>query len=122
VPSESVALNVSVTWQGSEQAVVSVGGELDIATATLLHYQLAAQLGQGRRHLVIDLEGVPFMDSSGLNIVIRTMNETRAAGGSLSLAAPAPSVLRILELTGVTLTIPVHPTVGLALEHADRNA
>ena len=113
----SQALSVDVVTHGSEQAVVSVSGELDVATAMLLHHHLAAQLAQGRRHLVIDLAGVPFMDSSGLNIVLRTMNETRDIGGSLRLAAPAAPVQRVLELTGVTLTVPVHATVEQALAH-----
>jgi stage II sporulation protein AA (anti-sigma F factor antagonist) len=117
-PVLSPSLSVDVVTHGSEQAVMCVGGELDVATAMLLQHHLATQLGQGRRHLVIDLAEVPFMDSSGLNIILRAMNETRATGGSLRLAAPAPPVRRVLELTGVTLTIPVHGTVEQALAHS----
>ncbi|MHA6764061.1 STAS domain-containing protein [Streptacidiphilus sp. PAMC 29251] len=116
MPSESVPLTVSVTTHGPERAVVSVRGELDINTATMLHHQLAVQLGQGRRHLVLDLAQVPFMDSSGLTILIRAMKETRNVGGSLSLAAPTPPVRRILDLTGISLTIPLYADVTEALQ------
>lgn len=114
MPSESVVLAVDVAAHGSDRAVVSVRGELDVATAELLDRRLADQLEQGRHHLVLDLSGVPFIDSSGLTIVIRTMNATRRTGGSLCLVAPTPPVHRVLELTGMSLTIPISPSVAEA--------
>lgn len=112
-------LTVEVSLPRSEVAVVALGGELDVDTATELHYQLANQLHHGRRHLVLDLGDVPFMDSSGLNIVIRAQQETRRIDGSLRLAAPTPAVRRVLELTGVSLTTPVHDSVDRALAAHD---
>ncbi|AXI81152.1 STAS domain-containing protein [Peterkaempfera bronchialis] len=108
-------MTVEVHLPEPELAVVSVAGELDVDTATELHYQLANQLHHGRRHLVLDLTAVPFMDSSGLNIVIRTQQETRRVGGSLRLAGPTAAVRRIIDLTGVGITTPVHDTVDEAL-------
>jgi stage II sporulation protein AA (anti-sigma F factor antagonist) len=110
-----VALTVSVERHGTEAAVVSAGGELDISTGTLLYLQLSIQLAEGRRHLVLDLAEVPFMDSSGLNTIIRANNETKAAGGRLVLAEPTSSVRRVLELTGMSLSLPVFATVEEAL-------
>ena len=101
------ALSVTVGHIGSDRAVVAVGGELDIDTGVLLHHQLAAQVTEGRIHLVLDLDGVPFMDSSGLNIVLHAARETRQCGGSLVLARPAPQVRHLLDLTGVLLSVPV---------------
>lgn len=115
---EANALSVTVTQHGSTHAVVRVGGELDIATGLLLHHQLAAQVTSGRTHLVIDLSGVPFMDSSGLNTILRTDRETRAAGGGLVLAGAGPQVRRLLELTGVDLTIPLVDDAHAALADA----
>jgi stage II sporulation protein AA (anti-sigma F factor antagonist) len=114
MPSES-ALNVDVSVLGPDCAVVRVEGELDINTATLLHFQLASQVGMGHRHLVLDLSRMPFMDSTGLTIMIRTMKEAQQVGGSLNLAAPTALVRRVLELTGVHLTVPMHATVEEAL-------
>jgi stage II sporulation protein AA (anti-sigma F factor antagonist) len=115
VPSESQALSVSVVQHGSRYAVVAIGGELDTDTATLLHHQLAAQVTQGRTNLVLDLAEVPFMDSSGLNIVLRAMNETRQLEGRLLLAAPTSAVRRLLDLTGISLTRKPFDTVEEAL-------
>ena len=116
---ESQALSVTVVPHGSSCAVVTAGGELDMDTATLLHHQLAAQVTQGRTNLVLDLAGVPFMDSSGLNIVLRAMNETRQLDGRLLLAAPTEAVRRLLDLTGISLTRKPFDTVAQALASLD---
>ncbi|WP_327066409.1 STAS domain-containing protein [Kitasatospora sp. NBC_01250] len=100
-------------------AVLSVTGELDIDTGPLLYVHLANQLSHGRKHVIVDLSGVPFMDSSGLNVIIRSMRETRLAGGSLTLTALTPTVDKLFRLTGIGLTHPVQPDVESALATLD---
>jgi stage II sporulation protein AA (anti-sigma F factor antagonist) len=106
---------VSTTVHGADRAVVSLAGELDADTAVVFQHQLAALVLQGRRHVVLDLADVPFMDSSGLNSVLRARSETVRYDGSLLLAAPGPAVRRLLELTGVSLTSPLYETSDDAL-------
>ena len=113
--SESEVLAVSTTVHGTDRAVVAVAGELDAETALPLRHQLAALVLQGRRYVVIDLSQVPFMDSSGLNGVLRARSETLRHGGQLLLAAPVPAVRRLLDLTGMSLASPVHETTEAAL-------
>jgi stage II sporulation protein AA (anti-sigma F factor antagonist) len=117
-----VNLDVDVEIRAADTAVVSVGGELDIETATQLHHHLAGQLLQGRRHLVLDLSSLDFMDSSGLNILIRAARDAREAEGDLHLVAPTPAVRRILEITGLTMTTPLHADVAEALVAAGHAA
>ncbi|MEU6172463.1 STAS domain-containing protein [Streptantibioticus parmotrematis] len=118
---EIAPLVVEVDVPESWLAVVKIGGELDVDTATKLHHQLANQIAHGRKHLVLDMEEVPFMDSSGLNIVLRVNREVRLVDGSVRIAAPTSGVRRLLELTGVNLNTPVHDTVEQAVRaaHAD---
>ncbi|MFF7408230.1 STAS domain-containing protein [Streptomyces lydicus] len=109
------ALNVEVTVVDPEVAVVAVQGDLDADTGTYLHHQLANQLVHGRRHLVLDLRAVPFMDSSGLGIIIRAINDTKRVDGSVRLAALSPALRRLLDLTGISVTTPVHADPDEAL-------
>ncbi|MEU2111065.1 STAS domain-containing protein [Streptomyces sp. NPDC019507] len=111
-------LDVEVEIHDPRTAVVTIRGELDVDTATLLHHHLANQALHGRRHLVLDLSAVGFMDSSGLNVLIRATRETRATGGDLHLAAPTPPVAKLFELTGLSLTTAVHADVESALTAA----
>ncbi|WP_328390726.1 STAS domain-containing protein [Streptomyces sp. NBC_00400] len=122
--SESYELSVEVKVTEPEVAVVTVSGDLDGETGTSLHHQLANQIVHGRRYLVLDLRAVPFMDSSGLNILIRASNEAKRLDGSLHLAAVSDVVLRLLDLTGISVTTPVHtsPEEALAVIAAQRSA
>ncbi|WP_030797359.1 STAS domain-containing protein [Streptomyces sp. NRRL S-337] len=112
---DSDLLSVEVTVIDERTAMVAVRGELDTDTGIALHHQLANQLAHGRRYLVLDLREVPFMDSSGLNVIIRAHNDTRQVGGSVYLAAVSPTVRRLLDLTGISFTTPVRDTPEEAL-------
>lgn len=113
-------LDVEVEIHDPGTALVTIRGELDVDTATLLHHHLANQALHGRRHLVLDLAAVDFMDSSGLNVLIRATRETRATGGDLHLAAPTPPVAKLFDLTGLSLTTAVHEDVEAALTAVER--
>ncbi|MFD9392129.1 STAS domain-containing protein [Streptomyces sp. NPDC060000] len=113
-------LSVEVTLPREDVALVTVEGHLDLDTATDLQAHLANQLHHGRRHFIIDLSAVPFMDSSGMNIILRVYQETRALPGSVHVVDPTPAVRRVLELTGVSLTVPISEKVDEALDLIDR--
>ncbi|MEV4948889.1 STAS domain-containing protein [Streptomyces sp. NPDC053755] len=120
MPQPEDNLDVEVEIRDDTTAVLSVGGELDIETATLLHHHLANQFLHGRRHLVMDLSRLEFMDSSGLNVLIRAARDARQARGDLHLVAPTEAVRRILEITGLSMTTPLHADVDEALSAAGR--
>ncbi|MFJ9576446.1 STAS domain-containing protein [Streptomyces sp. NPDC101191] len=118
MPERELNLDVDVVVRDDRTAVLVVEGELDMETADLLGAHLTEQLRQGRRRLVLDLSALDFMDSSGLNVLIRAVQKARDVGGDLYLAAPTPAVRRILEITGVTMTAPPHAGVAEALAAA----
>ncbi|MEU7059470.1 STAS domain-containing protein [Streptomyces sp. NPDC046197] len=113
-------LSVEVTLPREDVALLTVEGYLDVDTATELQAHLANQLHHGRRHFLFDLSSVPFMDSSGMNIILRLYQEVRDRPGSVHIIAPAPAVRRILDLTGVSITVPVSESAEEALALVDR--
>ncbi|MEU6005289.1 MULTISPECIES: STAS domain-containing protein [unclassified Streptomyces] len=113
-------LSVEVTLPREDVALLTVEGYLDVDTATELQAHLANQLHHGRRHFLLELSAVPFMDSSGMNIILRVYQEARERAGSVHIIAPAPAVLRILDLTGVSITVPVSQSAEEALALVDR--
>ncbi|MFF8594035.1 STAS domain-containing protein [Streptomyces sp. NPDC015220] len=113
-------LSVEVTVPREDVALLTVEGYLDVDTATELQAHLANQLHHGRRHFLLDLTGVPFMDSSGMNIILQVYQEVRDRPGSVHIIAPTPAVRRILDLTGVSITVPVSETVEEAFALVDR--
>lgn len=80
---------------------VTVEGELDVATADQLGLALEPLVTIEGASIVVDLEGVSFMDSSGLRTVVRAASATETRGGSLVLAGVSGAVTRLLEVTGL---------------------
>ncbi|MER6631199.1 STAS domain-containing protein [Streptomyces sp. NPDC000987] len=112
-------LSVDVSLPRTDVALLAVKGYLDIDTATEFQHHLANQLHHGRRHFLLDLSDVPFMDSSGMNIILRVYQEARELPGSVHIISPTPAVRRILDLTGVSITVPVSESVEEALDRVD---
>ncbi|MGW0337484.1 STAS domain-containing protein [Streptomyces sp. NPDC003011] len=112
-------LSVEVTLPREDVALIAVEGYLDVDTATEFQHHLANQLHHGRRHFLLDLSAVPFMDSSGMNIILRVYQEARGIPGSVHIISPAPAVRRILDLTGVSITVPVSENLDEALARVD---
>ncbi|MCY0951384.1 STAS domain-containing protein [Streptomyces sp. H27-S2] len=92
--------------------VVRPAGELDVDQAPALRTALLGALAYqgGPADVVVDLSGVDFCDSSGLNVLIRAMLVARESGRGLSLAAPCTQVARLLAVTGADKTFDITPT------------
>ena len=83
------------------QALLRVQGEVDLVTAPRLQGALASACDLGR-DVVVDLNGVAFMDSTGLRALLQARDIARRLGGSLRLdMAEDGQVARLLELAGV---------------------
>jgi len=92
--------------------VVSVAGEIDMATAPQFREQLASVISCGALRVVVDLARVTFMASAGVGVLMGTHRVLAAQGGSLVLASPSPAAGRVLFLVGLDQVIPV--TSGVA--------
>ena len=96
-----VELKVSTRSQGG-RVVMSLGGEIDLYTAPRLHGELFTLLsGDGPVQVVVDMSGVDFCDSTGMNVLLAAHRRAREQGGDLELAAPRPAVKKILQVTGL---------------------
>ncbi len=93
--------------------VVSVQGELDLATAPRLEEVLASRAPGSR--VVIDLSGCTFLDSSGVRVLALTANEAAADGARLELVVVDAGIARVLEITGIDTLIDVHSSLEAAL-------
>ena len=94
-------------------AVLRVEGDLDMATAPTLEDELA-DAGFAKR-LVLDLSQCTFLDSSAVRVLVSSVRDSEAAGGSLALVVTDPGILRVLEISGVDTMIPVHDNLDAAL-------
>jgi len=96
-----VELKVSTRSQGG-RTVMSLGGEIDLYTAPRLHGELVTVLsGETPVQIVVDMSGVDFCDSTGMNVLLAAHRRAREQGGDLELAAPRPAIRKILQVTGL---------------------
>jgi anti-sigma B factor antagonist len=103
-----VELRVS-SWSQGDHTVVALAGEIDLYTAPRLQSELAATLRSADPALVVvDMSGVEFCDSTGMNVLLAAHRQACERGGDLSLAAPRVAVRKILEVTGLASVFTVH--------------
>jgi len=98
-----------------DYTVVTISGEVDIASAPELREQLLGLLRPGASRLVVDLSGVTFCDASGLAVLVGVARRARLLDGAMRLAAPVPLLATVLRLTGLDSRFEIFATVPEAL-------
>jgi anti-sigma B factor antagonist len=86
--------------------VVTVRGEIDVATSPRLRTELSALLGRGATEITLDFSGVTFVDSSGLGVLVGALKRLRDGGGTddaraLRIVGVQPAVRKVFEITGL---------------------
>ena len=84
-------------------------GELDAYTVSQFREALGGLAS--KKFLLIDLSGVPFMDSAGLGALIGGIRRAREAGGDVAVACSRPTLTRLLHTTGFDRIVSVTETV-----------
>jgi len=86
---------------GSPTVTVSLEGEIDAAAAPAVSSELTAVIDSGCSMVRVDMSNVSFLDSSGLNALLRANLEAGTAGTSLHIDQPSDAVRRLFEMAGV---------------------
>jgi len=100
--------------------VIAVRGELDLSTAPELEGPLEEAIAAGDASVLVDLSECEFIDSTGIALIVRAWQQLdRTAGGEgtgrVVLCSYNDQVRRVLEITGLELSIPIHGTRDEAL-------
>ena len=94
-----------------DHSVVDVKGEIDVYTAPKLREKLIELVSEGSHNVVVNLEGVDFLDSTGLGVLVGALKRVKAHDGSLSLVCTQDKILKIFKITGLTKVFPIHSSV-----------
>ncbi|MBP2706443.1 STAS domain-containing protein [Microbispora sp. RL4-1S] len=94
-------------------AIISVAGELDIATCDQLGEAAERMLDRPGVRLLFDLTDVTFMDSSGIDVIIEV--HVRLGGDRVAVCGLSARHQRLFDLLGLTERLPVYPTLRDAL-------
>jgi len=108
---EPVQLELSCRTGANGYQIVSVTGELDIATAEQAYSYISEVIDGRPAPVTVDLSGLTFCDASGLGALARIARHAREAGRQLMLASARPSLLKIMRITGLDRAFPeLHPS------------
>lgn len=94
--------------------VLAVKGEVDVYTAPRLREKLVELVSQGKTQVVVDLNGVDFLDSTGLGVLVGGLKRLRSNDGELSLVCNQPRILKVFEITGLTKVFTISESVDAA--------
>jgi len=109
-----VDLSISSESRG-EVTIVHVGGEIDVYTAPMLREHLDEHIAHGRSNLVVDLGDVPFMDSTGLGVLVGRLKLIRVNDGTLRLVCSSERILKVFSITGLDKVFQIFATLDKAL-------
>ncbi|WP_188316909.1 STAS domain-containing protein [Solihabitans fulvus] len=106
----------SVTVAGGV-TIVEANGELDVLTAPRMREYMINLINDGRVRLIIDLDGLDFLDSTGLGVLVGVFKRIRSRHGELALVCSQERLLKIFRITGLTKVFAIAPnlTTGLGL-------
>lgn len=103
-------------------AVLAVTGEVDVATVPRLREQLHGLVAQGTNRIVVDLDGVDFLDSTGLGVLVGALKRVRSNDGELTLACTQPRIRKVFEVTGLDNVFTLYDSVDEAVAGTSRPA
>ena len=95
----------------ADLAIVTVDGEIDIQSAPELTARLQELDAQGAQHVIVELSGVTFLDSSGLGALVAAQRSLDARGATFSIVGARPHIQKILMITRVIELIDSYDTV-----------
>ena len=109
-------MELSVTTSRHDDvSVVVVEGEVDVQTAAQLRQALDQEIAEGHVRLVVDLDEVTFLDSTGLGVLVGRLKLVRNASGWLRIVCSSDRILRVFRITGLDKVFGIHPSLDEAL-------
>ena len=109
-------LQLKVELVGKQQVVITLAGILNAINAMTLKNQIKTLVAEGRKHVIIEMSGVSFIDSSGLAALVSGLKTVRSVDGSLKLAAVSEQPRDVFKLTMLERVFSFYPTPQAALD------
>jgi len=97
--------------EANELPVIEVTGEVDVYTAPKLKSRILSLIDNQQYSMIIDLNGVDFMDSSGLGVLVGGLKRVGPHEGNIALVLNRPNILKIFKITGLDKVFKIYGSV-----------
>lgn len=89
-------------------AIVTVDGTIDFDAAPPLKQNIIQQIDDGACHLLLDLSGADFIDSTAIGVLVGALKRVQALSGSLAVVCTNENIRNVFEVVGLADVIPLH--------------
>lgn len=96
--------------------VVELEGEVDLSTSPQFKETVYALIDAGRRDIVVDLDGLDFMDSTGLGVLVAVLKKMSMEGGRIRLVCSKKSILKVFNITGLDKAFAIYDNLQRCLD------
>jgi len=96
-----VDINLETRKLGNSAYLIEVQGEIDVYTSPRVKETINELIEKGKYFLVINLEGVRYIDSTGLGVLIGALKKVKENDGAVSLISTNPQIKKIFTITGL---------------------
>jgi anti-sigma B factor antagonist len=110
-------LDLESTRRGAA-SVLTLRGEIDVYTAPRLRQAIVDLVNGGATRVVVDMEKVDFLDSTGLGVLVEGLKRARSKESDLSIVATQDKILKIFDITGLNKAFNIHRTLDEAVGEA----
>jgi len=93
--------------RGNGVCSFDLSGEIDVYTAPQLKQELVAAIEGGCTNVIVNLEGVGFIDSSGLGVLVSALRRARERDGAVRIVCTRDNILKIFRITGLDKVFPI---------------
>jgi anti-sigma B factor antagonist len=104
------------TTQRDGVAVLTLRGEIDVYTAPRMRQAIVDLVDAGSLNIVVDMQKVDFLDSTGLGVLVEGLKRVRTRNGNLSIVVTQDKILKIFDITGLNKAFPIHGSLEDALK------
>jgi len=110
-------IRIDTRETGDQSQVVEVHGEIDVYTSPKVKEIITELIEKGNYYLVINLEGVRYIDSTGLGVLIGALKRVREKEGCINLVCDNPQIKKIFNITGLVRIFGIFKTEEEALKN-----
>jgi len=104
---EGAGLDIDLESVGSF-SLINLSGEVDVYSAPKLREAIKELVDEGSYNIVVDLEKVAFLDSTGLGVLVGGLKRVKHQDGELGIICNQEKILRIFRITGLTKVFPIY--------------
>jgi anti-sigma B factor antagonist len=98
-----MVLNFSIdVIEKKDIPIVNVNGEIDIYNCSQLTEKLLKIIKSGHKNIILNLENVQYIDSTGLGSIALSVQELAKKEGKMNIICTKPTINRIFEISGLT--------------------